>query len=76
MNRQPRKSRAEQVFYVERWEFVTGCFSRAGAQAYIDANNHNLREPRIYAATLYRNREMIAIREALLEIAQDAKGAA
>lgn len=61
----------QRLYFVDTWEFVTGCFSEAGAQEYINANAHNLRDPRIYAATLYRNNEMIAIRRALLALAPE-----
>lgn len=46
--------------------FVTACFTRKGAEAYIAANGHNLREPFIYVASLFRNREMIGLRAAIL----------
>ena len=54
-----------KVYYVDQWEFVTVCFTEKACQDYIAANGHNLTEPRIYAASAYRNREMIAIREIL-----------
>lgn len=52
-----------KVHYVDQWEFVTACFTEQGCKDYIEANGHNLNEPRIYAASAYRNREIIAIRE-------------
>lgn len=55
----------QKVYYVDQWEFVTACFTEQGCKDYIAANGHNLNEPRIYAASMYRNREMIAIRETL-----------
>jgi len=48
--------------YRDRWEFVTACFTKAGADAYIAANGHNLTEPRIYVESGYRNTEWIAVR--------------
>lgn len=51
--------------YIDQWEFVTACFTEQGAKDYIRANGHNLREPRIYAASAYRNREFIDVREFL-----------
>lgn len=55
----------EKVYYTNQWEFVTACFTEQACKDYIAENSHNLNEPRIYAATLYRNREMIAVREFL-----------
>jgi len=56
----------DRVYYVDMWEFVTACFTEQGCKDYIAANGHNLNEPRIYAASAYRNREMIAIRKLLV----------
>jgi hypothetical protein len=50
--------------------FVTACFTRKGAEAYIEVNGHNLREPFIYVASLFRNREMIDVRKALIGMAE------
>ena len=61
----------ELVGYVDYWEFVTGCFTRKGAKDYIAANGHNLTEPRIYVQSLYRNKEMIGIREFLKNAKHD-----
>jgi hypothetical protein len=52
--------------YEDRWEFVTAFFTEAGAESYLRANRHNLTEPRIYAASLHRNAEMIAVRNHLV----------
>lgn len=48
--------------YVDRWVFVTACFTEQGCQDFIDANRHNLTDPRIYVASAYRNEEFIAVR--------------
>lgn len=44
------------VPYVERWETVDGAisFTRRGIMAYIEANRHNLNEPRPYVASVPR----------------------
>ena len=55
-----------QNFYVKIWEFVTACFTEQGCKDYIAANGHNLKEPRIYAAGSYRNKEWQAVRNFLL----------
>lgn len=57
--------------YIDRWEFVTCCFTAAAALAYIDAQKHNLNEPRVYAESLHRNPEMIAVRGHLAELARE-----
>lgn len=48
--------------FVDTWEFVTCCFTKAGAEEYIRVNGHNLTEPRIYVASGWRNEEWIAVR--------------
>lgn len=57
-----------RVGFKECWEFVTGGLTEAGAQAYIDCNGHNLRQPRIYAYGSYRNAEFIALRRWLMSL--------
>lgn len=84
---EPKKARALHMTYCRTWEvpkgykrvgyvdvdrFVTACFTEAGAQAYIDGNRHNLHKPFIYAASLYRNREMIEVRRMLLDAGRSA----
>ena len=52
-------------YYIEIWEFVTACFTELGAKEYLRVNGHNLRSPRIYVRSGYRNAEWIAVRESL-----------
>ncbi len=52
--------------YIDIWEFCTCCFTEAGAEAYIAANGHNLKEHRIYVESGYRNIEFETIRNHLL----------
>jgi hypothetical protein len=54
-----------KVCYCDRWEFVTCCFTREGAEAFIKRQAHNLKETRIWVDSLFRNAEMIAVREYL-----------
>lgn len=54
-----------RVCYVERWEWVQPFFTEKGANDYITANRHNLKEPRVYVASAYRNREWQGIRAAI-----------
>lgn len=46
--------------------FVTACFTEQGAKDFIAAQGRNLNKPFIYASSLYRNTEMIGLREFLL----------
>jgi hypothetical protein len=55
----------ELVGYYDVWEFVTCCFTNAGAEEYIRVNGHNLNEPRIYVASGWRNQEWIDVRNFL-----------
>jgi hypothetical protein len=58
--------------YIEKWMTVQPCFTEEGAKDYIRANGHNLATQyngiRIYVDSLYRNREMIDIRNALMNL--------
>jgi hypothetical protein len=53
--------------YVERMRFVTACFTRKAAEAFIAANRHNLKEPRVFVASGHRNPEWQAVRNLLME---------
>lgn len=46
--------------------FVTACFTRKRCEDYLRANSHNLNKPFVYVNSLYRNQEMIELREFLL----------
>lgn len=59
---------ARRVGYIDKWEFVTGCFTEQGCKDYIAINGHNLHEPRIYAYGSYRNDEFIALRKWLMSL--------
>ena len=58
----------ERVYYKERWEFVTACFTEQGCKDYIALDGHNLNEPRIYAEGSYRNEEYRTVRKYLMEL--------
>lgn len=47
-------------------QFVTSCFTEAGAKEYLKANGHNLTRPHIYVTSLYRNEEMKRLRDWLM----------
>jgi len=55
-------------YYIDRWEFVTACFTEKGCEDYIRQNRHNLKEPRIYVESGHRNDEWKAIRNHLKAI--------
>lgn len=46
-----------RVAFLDHWEWVQPFFTEAGANAYLAANRHNLKDPRVYVASAYRNRE-------------------
>lgn len=54
-----------QSYYIDRWEFVTACFTEKGCEDYLRQNGYNLKEPRIYVESGYRNDEWRTIREYL-----------
>jgi hypothetical protein len=49
-------------------EFVTACFTEKGCLDYLLSNRHNLNKPFTYVASLFRNNEMISIREHLMNL--------
>ena len=55
-------------YYRDDYVFVQPFFTEAGAKRYIEINGHNLREPRIYVESGWRNEEWEMIRELLLAI--------
>lgn len=48
-------------------EFVTACFTEKGCNDYLALNKHNLKKPYIYTESLFRNHEMLSIRDYILE---------
>ncbi|WP_126962467.1 hypothetical protein [Xanthomonas arboricola] len=55
------------------WDFVTACFTEQGCKDYLARDGHNLREPRIYAAGSYRNKEWRDVRSFLASLSVDAE---
>jgi hypothetical protein len=51
-----------RVGYLDTWDFVTACLTEAGADEYIRVNGHDLKEPRTYVTSGYRNQEWIDLR--------------
>lgn len=64
-----------RVGYQDRWEYVMPFFTEAAAQRYLEENAHNLKEPRIYVESGYRNREWEAIRKFLASLPAPEGGA-
>lgn len=62
----------EKVGYIERWKFITACFTERGCEDFIRANLHNLIYPRIRAASAYRNAEFISVREFLMGLPENS----
>jgi hypothetical protein len=61
-----------KVYYKDRWQFVTACFTEKGCEEYLKINEHNLKEARIYAFGSYRNDEFRSVREYLLKLDRDS----
>lgn len=55
-----------RVSFVDRWEFVTACFTEQGCKDYIAGNGHNLTDPRIYVMSGSRNNEWDVVRTHLM----------
>jgi len=60
-----------KVPYKDIWHNKQPFFTRVAAQEYIDGNEHNMNEPRIYVESGYRNAEWQMIRDYFLTL--DAK---
>lgn len=58
----------EKVYYVDRWEFVTACFTEQGCKDFIKRDGHNHSELRIYAYGSYRNQEFRTVRDFLKQL--------
>ena len=60
-----------QVGYMDKWEVISCFFTEKGAERYLQENSHRFSDylkTDIYVDTLYRNTEMIAVRDFLLSI--------
>ncbi len=53
-------------YYVDEYVFVQPFLTEHGANEYLKTNAHNLREPRIYVESGYRNEEWRMVREHLM----------
>jgi len=79
MHTQDNRITADPIFVVQERKGrnghfcdVTFCFTDVGAQNYIDVNGHNHRgELRIFVKSLWRNAEMIAVRNHLMSLTEE-----
>ena len=58
----------EKIGYIDRWEFVTACFTEQGCKDFIRLDGHNQGETRIYAVGSYRNEEFRTVRNMLMKL--------
>jgi hypothetical protein len=56
----------EEVGVLDLWENVQPFFTQKGAEEYLRINGHNLREPRIYVESAFRNAEWQQLRAHLM----------
>lgn len=66
----------QRTAYVDQWEFVTACFTREAAEAYLHSNHHRHAELRVFVDSAYRNEEWIRLRAYFEALASNPKGAA
>ena len=58
----PKAKGYRHIYVHDVWEFVTACFTEQGCKDYLESNGHNLRDPRIYVHSGFRNTEWQNIR--------------
>lgn len=69
-----KESNKVETGFEDRWEVITCAFSEKACVDFLEANRHRYTcytDFDIYVDSLYRNPEMIAIREVLIELAQN-----
>lgn len=54
-------------------EFVTACFTEQGCKEFLAIHGHNLRQPFIYAAGSFRNREYQQLRTLMLNLVNEGE---
>lgn len=62
----------DKVYYIDIWQFVTACFTRVGCEQYLQANGHNLKDPRIYIESAHRNVEYQTVRDFLKSLPNES----
>jgi hypothetical protein len=66
----------EKVYYKDRWQFVTACFTESGCKEYIVMDGHNhggAGNLRIYTCSSHRNHEFQTVRNFLLSFSNKDK---
>ena len=58
----------EEVYYIDLWMNVQPFLTMKAAEAYIEANAHNLDHPRVYVESGYRNHEWEFLRDYFLNL--------
>lgn len=61
-------SAIEEFYFVYEWHTVQTFFTEDAAKAYIARNGHNHNELRIYVGGLYRNAELMRLRNILMNL--------
>lgn len=59
-----------RTVWQEHWEWVQPFFTREAAELYLAQNAHNLKSPRIYCHSGYRNREWQQVMAMLIQLSQ------
>jgi hypothetical protein len=59
--------------YQDFWDNVQPFFTRAGAEEYVRINGHNLKDPRVYVDSAFRNAEWQAVRELLMSMVKESE---
>lgn len=57
-----------RLHYYDSWEFVQPFLTRTEAEKYITSNRHNLKDPRVYVDSGYRNDEWQLVRALLMAL--------
>ena len=65
---------ARKVYYKDKWRTVMVAFTEKSCEDHLHANRHHFGETRIFAHSLWRNPEMIAIRAWLMSMITDDGG--
>lgn len=66
---------ATKVGCSDRWIYVTCFLTQRAADFYISRNRHNLKNPRVFVASGYRNDEIQLLRRALMRMLPERKTA-
>jgi len=57
----------QKVYYIDRWDFVTACFTAQSCKEFIENNKHRYGELRMFVDTAHHNPEWKLIRDYLIE---------